>query len=184
MASRLDLRAKRVAIRAVVAAELSATHARSRRASIEALERQLSAAGWRGRLPPLVHPTNPRRVLLLGDRVANVYAEEVAASKLPLPRGTERPPVGTLAERRAKVQAISENAGMWSEARAELVHDDLWKVWDATLDRRTCSVCADSDGLIVHSSEPFPRGEPGDVHPNCRCLVTYVTTAEMRILKR
>lgn len=45
------------------------------------------------------------------------------------------------------------------------------KRWDATLDMKTCAVCRDHHGETVALEQPFRNGdEPGDVHPNCRCV--------------
>lgn len=44
------------------------------------------------------------------------------------------------------------------------------KVWDATLDKRTCNVCARRDGTLQFIGLSFPDDGPGKVHPNCRCV--------------
>lgn len=45
------------------------------------------------------------------------------------------------------------------------------KVWDATLDRKTCRVCRELDGTIRPFGVDFPGGEvPGSPHPGCRCI--------------
>ena len=47
--------------------------------------------------------------------------------------------------------------------------------WDATLDAKTCSICASHDGEYAPVGESFSGGDlPGFVHPNCRCLSTLV----------
>lgn len=55
----------------------------------------------------------------------------------------------------------------------------LWKVWDAVLDRRTCPVCGGSHGMAVPAGTDFPQGEPGAVHPNCRCQAILVTREQV-----
>lgn len=54
----------------------------------------------------------------------------------------------------------------------------LAKVWDAELDKRTCQVCWGSHGEIVMLNEPFSQGEPGQVHPRCRCTYHVIALAE------
>lgn len=44
------------------------------------------------------------------------------------------------------------------------------KAWDATLDKRTCNVCARRDGTLQFIGLSFPDDGPGKVHPNCRCV--------------
>lgn len=46
----------------------------------------------------------------------------------------------------------------------------LLKMWDATLDRRACSVCSGLDGQLQVLGFDFVGGSPGGVHPNCRCV--------------
>lgn len=50
---------------------------------------------------------------------------------------------------------------------------DFVRVWDATLDRRTCERCMNADGKWVLPSERFPWGEP-PLHPHCRCSDSLV----------
>lgn len=55
--------------------------------------------------------------------------------------------------------------------------------WDARLDRKVCSVCRAHDAEECPLDGTFSKGhEPGDVHPNCRCIATLVHFPEaMRI---
>jgi hypothetical protein len=50
----------------------------------------------------------------------------------------------------------------------------LLQRWDSILDQRTCSACAYADGEIVRVGERFSLGEPGGVHPRCRCTFTLL----------
>lgn len=56
--------------------------------------------------------------------------------------------------------------------------NSLLKVWDATLDKNGCPVCSAADGTIVGIKEQFPAGEPGSVHPYCRCNWQVLTFQE------
>lgn len=46
------------------------------------------------------------------------------------------------------------------------------KEWDATMDRRTCDICAGLHRLVVSLAREFPNGDP-PLHPNCRCSIEY-----------
>lgn len=59
------------------------------------------------------------------------------------------------------------------------VHRVLWKIWDAVLDRRTCPVCGSAHGAAVPADQRFPQGEPGAVHPFCRCQTVLVTREQV-----
>lgn len=56
---------------------------------------------------------------------------------------------------------------------------ELYKVWDATLDKRTCPVCESAHGDIVRLADSFPAGIPGAVHGNCRCSFTILQPDEV-----
>lgn len=45
----------------------------------------------------------------------------------------------------------------------------LFKLWDSTLDKRTCPRCASASGTILPWGLSFPQGVPGEPHPFCRC---------------
>jgi hypothetical protein len=47
--------------------------------------------------------------------------------------------------------------------------------WDATLDNKVCAECRRHDGEVVPIGISFSGGdEPGDLHPNCRCVSSLV----------
>lgn len=70
--------------------------------------------------------------------------------------------------------SVTESSEAFSSGRAKYLRErpDLGflRVWDASLDKRTCPICRGNDGLIVGANEPFPGGEPGAVHAFCRCV--------------
>lgn len=82
---------------------------------------------------------------------------------------------------RLEVTARTEPAQAWGDERDGLSDDYAvesrrrglivpLKVWDATLDRKTCRVCAELDGTVRPFGVDFPGGEvPGSTHPGCRC---------------
>lgn len=41
--------------------------------------------------------------------------------------------------------------------------------WMTAADERTCPICAPLNGKRFSWANPPPEGEPGDVHPQCRC---------------
>lgn len=70
------------------------------------------------------------------------------------------------------------NTGRAKALRSPAVPAALLRVWDATLDKRTCPICAAADGTIVGVKEPFPQGEPGTIHPHDRCTWQVLDFAE------
>jgi hypothetical protein len=73
-------------------------------------------------------------------------------------------------------QAYSEEHAGRADALAEQHRGKAWlvllvKVWDSTLDRKICPICADMDRRWAIVGRPFKGGLlPGAVHPFCRCL--------------
>lgn len=80
--------------------------------------------------------------------------------------------------------ATTESADAFGTGRAKYIRVvpdvQLLKVWDAELDKQTCPVCSGADGTIVGTREAFPAGEPGSIHPYCRCSFTILSFAEVR----
>lgn len=78
--------------------------------------------------------------------------------------------------------AATESAEAFNGGRAKRLRTvevrSLMRVWDASLDKRTCPICFSTDGTIVSAREPFPVGEPGAIHPFCRCSFTLITATE------
>jgi cytochrome c553 len=70
---------------------------------------------------------------------------------------------------------------VWNEERhkaARYVADrvpgkTLVKVWSAMGERRTCGICHGMDGRSILAEDQWPRGNPGTVHPRCRCDEVY-----------
>lgn len=77
--------------------------------------------------------------------------------------------------------AVTESSDAFSAGRKEAVKvigKELVRVWDAKLD--ACPRCREADGQIVGIRESFRLGEPGSVHPFCRCSWTLATLEETR----
>jgi hypothetical protein len=55
-----------------------------------------------------------------------------------------------------------------------LPREQMVKQWDATLDKRTCTTCEHAHGVWIPVGQDFPEGEPGAVHPRCRCVSTFL----------
>lgn len=77
--------------------------------------------------------------------------------------------------------AATESAEAYNAERAAIAAGagsvtSILKVWDAELDRRTCSVCSGLDGTIIGLGEAFPLEQP--VHPRCRCTFTLLRSDE------
>lgn len=69
----------------------------------------------------------------------------------------------------ASETASALNEGIADEGRRiqEETGIELEKVWRAEGD--ACEECAGLDGNAVDVNDDFPDGEPGSIHPNCRC---------------
>lgn len=83
--------------------------------------------------------------------------------------------------------AVTETSSAFSKARALVLRDTAndnagarwvrhaYEMWDATLDKATCSVCGSMHGTMVPVGTRFRRGlQPGAVHPYCRCTSSIV----------
>jgi hypothetical protein len=47
-------------------------------------------------------------------------------------------------------------------------------VWASELDDRTCDNCWALDGSSIEDDGVWPMGEPGTIHPGCRCVGVYM----------
>lgn len=116
----------------------------------------------------------------LADRALDVGRASRAARSLARRAIEQVDFTGTL-----RTVAATENAQAFNDGRARTVRTvrvaELWRTWDAVLDRRACPRCRAADGTVVGASESFPLGEPGSVHPNCRCTWTLVTAEEVKL---
>jgi hypothetical protein len=90
---------------------------------------------------------------------------------------------------RLETIAITESARGFNAKRQEIAERYtpasgrvLIKRWDAALD--ACEVCALMDGLVTLASDRFPGGEPGTVHPRCRCLAHYSEVSRLEFYSR
>lgn len=155
----------------------------ARERGTERLREELAAAGIAGALLP------PRTGLAavdarLADRaVAGTvrrWSERVAASEGAAARAYREAARASTA--RLRLISVTETSAAFSDERAAAIvranvgaHVELFRVWDATLDKRTCPTCEELDGTMVPYRESYPRGDvPGSVHPGCRCLESFV----------
>lgn len=77
-------------------------------------------------------------------------------------------------EHRLETLSVTESSAAYNEGKrlAGVEYDgsiELVRVWDTSLENGICGDCESSDGEIVGISEKFSIGEPGTIHPNCRC---------------
>lgn len=78
---------------------------------------------------------------------------------------------------RLDVIAATETSSAFNDERRRAFDDlsrsplapELYKVWSAVLDRKTCALCFAKDGQVRGLHESFGATPP--VHPNCRCIV-------------
>lgn len=86
-----------------------------------------------------------------------------------------------LATIRGRIDTIArtESASVFNRAKAASVGAQVVRVWDATLDKRTCPVCASAHGTRSNPDGSFSVGEPGAVHPRCRCTFYLLSPSEV-----
>lgn len=134
-----------------------------------------------------------QRARVLADRSSGTFLKAYEAELGGASTATARHAATELAltktEKRLALQVATENAHAFNHARQESriagwdVH--LYKLWDAYLDKKTCPVCSDLDGLAIPKADKFRDRfnrvvKPGKVHPYCRCLEEYITIQEAR----
>ena len=92
---------------------------------------------------------------------------------------------------RAATIAATETAHAFSRERDQAARIlareqglSLWKVWDAVLDKRTCPRCSGLHGTAVPVAESFPAGQPGGLHPRCRCVATIVSLDDIAFQRK
>jgi hypothetical protein len=76
--------------------------------------------------------------------------------------------------------AATETASAFNDERRRAFDDlaksslapELFRVWSAVLDRKTCAFCFGKDGQVRALHESFGASPP--VHPNCRCIIELV----------
>lgn len=51
------------------------------------------------------------------------------------------------------------------------------KIWDSSLDKRRCRVCASASLEVRPLGVSFSAGRPGHAHPRCRCKSAIVVLA-------
>lgn len=92
---------------------------------------------------------------------------------------------GDLLLPRIKRTAVTETAHAYNDEHREAARDAeryglldgdvLLREWSALLDRRTCPECSALHGAHAPLHGSFPgRNEPGNMHPNCRCIEVMV----------
>jgi hypothetical protein len=157
----------------------------SRAAGSARLAGELTAYAPRVSLAAAVSEAGPAYDLLRARRAANGYvdawlhdARELVANDV-----ADAPRVAAAQQAwRVEVGGVTEVSQAYTAEREQAFEnwarvnrvDDLWKVWDASLDKRTCQTCSAADGAVVGARESFPYGSPGGVHPNCRCTFQVV----------
>lgn len=112
------------------------------------------------------------------DRVSRSFSERwvKAANELESTKAASAETLSAL-ERIAVTESSEAFSSGRSVALATHPSTELMRVWDATLDKRTCDVCEGADGTMVGASQAFSVGEPGAVHSNCRCSWALTTVS-------
>jgi hypothetical protein len=130
-----------------------------------------------------VVPTKIGRIDLALDHIkahqvavkfSNDWAEKATKQAL---AGVENP-IGAASEAirsRQVLVAEVESSDAWNKARTQAAADVevaggvLVKTWSSALERNTCGTCRSLDGRTILAESEWPYGEPGSVHPRCKC---------------
>ena len=168
--------------------------------------RMISATGFKAQLDEvskalgLSIPKPMRATRPIDDVAAHTAASSYgtawlgdATARLSIANRTGQPNASRAAEEATKAQshrveriATTEVATAFNDEQRELATEaaagsPVWssvtfRRWDARLDAKVCSVCAEHDGEEVPLDASFKGdAEPGAVHPRCRCVATIVT---------
>jgi hypothetical protein len=134
---------------------------------------------------PIERVTDWSRAKRIGERFGGAWMAKALSLDVGAGRAAKR--ASEALAPRIETIAITETAEAFSGGRGEALKRvdpasvvDLLKVWDATLDKRTCLRCSDADGTIVFARDSFPIGEPGAVHPRCRCTWQIIGRSELK----
>lgn len=181
----LSLSSIQLHMEASVASAIAQSRVVSRAAGITSLGRELASVGAvLGDLSGVAHVAivrDLRRAKVIAKSYADRWARKAEGKTVASAARTASAATAGSVKR----IAATESAESFNSGREEAARDSrgtrgpsLLKVWDATLDRRTCPICRDADGDIVGYHEAFPSGTPGGVHPFCRCTWRLLTSEE------
>lgn len=171
----------------------------ARNKGLERFLAEVEAGGARISLPPL--PSTDIADRLAAERAARSYSDALlrqAQDWMAEHDAAQSNPVLVADADRLEAIAATEVSNAFNDERtraevaiAEVGREETWfpffvKVWDATLDSRTCKLCSSLDGTKRAWGQNFRGGrEPGRVHRNCRCVCTYhVIPIELSYRKR
>jgi hypothetical protein len=173
-------------ISATVASGISEARVLSRVAGIESLAQEVEAVGGSFESvlasPAAGIPRDIRRARTFADNYAKRWlrkADEAASETVAKAARVANTETASSLKRIAVTESSEAlNGGKDSAADEIRERTSLLKVWDAQLDKLTCPICGTADGTIVGIKESFPHGQPGAVHPWCRCTWQVLTFAE------
>lgn len=167
-------------LRGALTSALATGRATARREALQQLAATLDRAGATAiTLPSSSGPAvDHAHAAAAADAIVARFCQAllVAATK-----GTAVKTTGAIIDGSVRRAATTEVARAMSdehrEATREIARRDptlikrFANMWDATLDAATCATCAEHDGEIVQLGTDYDdNDEPGDVHPNCRCI--------------
>jgi len=136
-------------------------------------ERESAQLGTRTSGQVVVPPTNQiARARSVSERLAKAAKDAARGKGIKEALATIRGRIDTIAR--------TESASVFNRAKAAAVDVQVVRVWDATLDKRTCPICARAHGTFSAPDGSFSVGEPGSVHPKCRCTFYLLSPSEAR----
>jgi len=166
--------ASRDALAVAVARSVEVSRAASRESGRQTLARDAQAAGVQ--LPGIEidrSDYDQRRAFVIATRFADDWDEKSRKAGF----DTALDSMGS----RLELIGITESAESFNDERDQLITRIAepqerraasvvpFKIWDATMDKRTCPVCSRAHHTVVPYWMSFPDGRPGGTHARCRC---------------
>lgn len=121
-----------------------------------------------------------RRGSYLGRSYADRWSRQAANFGAEAANAATRGALDRIAATESSEAFTSSRSAVADAIERDATAVTLLRVWDAFLD--ACPICEAADGTIVGIAENFPAGEPGSVHPRCRCMWTLLSAKEGRDL--
>jgi hypothetical protein len=165
----------------------------ARRVGAQRMQSEVDATtrGQRVRLAHDEHKTTAAADRLAAERASREYSDALLREAQTIIAASDKAQASSLVsatDRALESIAVNEVASAFSDERRRLERaakreydgenwfPALLKMWDATLDRRTCPRCERLHGKMRPWGGDFAGHAEPPVHKQCRCLIVYVAS--------